>query len=83
MKDFKLAVKETRHKNWASLASPGKSITNRKIPGSSLHAQVGMSLKQGQWDSSNFQTFSATSSVTVPRSPQQVSSPSTLVIECP
>jgi hypothetical protein len=30
MTDFKVAVKETRPKNWASAASPHKSITKRK-----------------------------------------------------
>ena len=54
MTGFKLAVKETRPKNWVSPGSPGKSISNRnkqtnkqtktqkqtKKPGSRLHTPV-------------------------------------------
>jgi hypothetical protein len=76
MTDFKLAVWRVGLKTVQVL---GKSVTNRKTPGSSLHDQVAMSqpsgLKQGQWVSSSFQTSSATSSVKVLRPSQQVSIP--------
>ena len=69
---FKLAVKETRP----------KSLFPRTGQVQASEAALPPGLRQGQWVSSSFQTSSATSSATVSRPPQQVSSPHTLVMEC-